>query len=75
MSTYFSEIIFWFGTFLLLVSINSKMWVLFLGPLLNLLMFVFVSIPLMEKRLMKKYPEYAEYQKNINVLIPLKKKQ
>lgn len=72
---YFGEIMFWFGTFLLLISINSKMWVLFLGPLLNLLMFVFISIPLMEKRLMKKYPEYKEYQKTTNVLIPMKKKQ
>ncbi|MBR2891752.1 MAG: DUF1295 domain-containing protein [Bacilli bacterium] len=72
---YFGEIAFWFGTYLLLISLNTSMWVLFLGPLVNLLMFVFVSIPMMEKRMMKKYPEYLEYQKNTNVLIPLKKKQ
>ena len=72
---YFGEIIFWFGAYLLLISINSNMWILFLGPLVNLLMFVFVSIPMMEKRLMNKYPEYQTYQKTVNVLIPLKKKQ
>ena len=72
---YFGEIIFWFGAYLLLISINDNMWILFLGPLVNLLMFVFISIPMMEKRLMNKYPEYQTYQKTVNVLIPLKKKQ
>ena len=72
---YFGEIIFWFGAYLLLISINNNMWILFLGPLVNLLMFVFISIPMMEKRLMNKYPEYKTYQQTTNVLIPLKKKQ
>lgn len=72
---YFGEIVFWFGAYLLLISINNNMWILFLGPLVNLLMFVFVSIPMMEKRLMNKYPEYQTYQKTVNVLIPIKKKQ
>ncbi len=70
---YFGEIIFWFGIFLLMLSIKSNYWVLVLGPLANLLMFSFISIPMMEKRLINKYPEYIDYAKNTNVLLPIKK--
>lgn len=70
---YFGEIIFWFGVFLLMLSIRDNYWVLVLGPIVNLLMFSFISIPMMEKRMLKKYPEYNEYIQNTNVLLPLKK--
>ena len=70
---YFGEIIFWFGIFLLMLSIRENYWVLVLGPIVNLLMFSFISIPLMEKRMLKKYPDYKEYIENTNVLLPLKK--
>lgn len=70
---YFGEIIFWFGIFLLMLSIRDNYWVLVLGPIVNLLMFSFISIPMMEKRMLKKYPEYSDYIKNTNVLLPLKK--
>ena len=70
---YFGEIIFWFGIFLLMLSIRENYWVLVLGPLVNLLMFSFISIPMMEKRLLKKYPEYRTYIETTNVLLPIKK--
>ena len=70
---YFGEIIFWFGIFLLMLSIRDNYWVLVLGPIVNLLMFSFISIPLMEKRLLKKYPAYKEYAEKTNVLLPIKK--
>ncbi len=72
---YFGEMTFWFGAYLLLISMCPNLWVLVLGPLVNLLMFAFISIPLMEKRMLKKYPEYEEYKKTTNVLIPLKNKE
>lgn len=71
---YFGEIIFWFGVFLLMLSIKDTHWVLVLGPIANLLMFSFISIPMMENRLVNKYPEYTDYAKKTNVLLPIKKK-
>lgn len=70
---YFGEIIFWFGIFLLMLSIRENYWVLVLGPIVNLLMFSFISIPMMEKRLLTKYPAYKEYVEKTNVLLPVKK--
>ena len=66
---YLGEILFWFSLYLMLVSVNDKMWVLFVGPLLLVILFGFVSIPMMEKHLIAKYPEYKDYQKQTNVLL------
>ena len=43
---YFGEIVFWFGLYLILISINSTMWILFLGPLVNLLLSIVTSKPI-----------------------------
>ena len=70
---YLGEILFWFGMFLFMLSLIENMWVLCLGPIVNLLMFSFISIPLMDKHLLNKYPEYKEYMETTNPLLPLKK--
>ena len=72
---YLGEIVFWFGVYLLLISVDTNMWFLFLGPLANLLMFAFISIPLMEKHMLKKHPEYKEEITNKNVLLIFPKKK
>lgn len=66
---YLGEILFWFGLYLMLVSVNDKMWVLFAGPVVLILLFGFISIPLMEKHLIQKYPEYQTYQKETSMLL------
>ena len=66
---YLGEILFWLGMYLMLVSVNDKMWVLFAGPVVLIILFGFISIPLMEKHLIKKYPEYEIYQKETNMLL------
>ncbi len=72
---YFGEILFWWGIYLVMLSLNEKMWVLFLGPLLNTLMFVFVSVPLAEKHQLEKNPAYLEYQKTTNTFLLFPKKE
>lgn len=72
---YLGEILFWWGIYLLMLSLNDKMWVLFLGPMLNTLMFVFVSVPLAEKRQIKKNPAYLEYKKTTNTFLLFPKKE
>ena len=70
---YLGEILFWFGMFLFMLSLMENMWILCLGPIVNLLMFSFVSIPLMDKHMLENYPEYKEYMETTNPLLPLKK--
>ncbi len=72
---YFGEILFWWGIYLLMLSLNDNMWVLLLGPMLNTLMFVFISVPLAEKRQIKKNPAYLEYKKTTNTFLLFPKKE
>ena len=72
---YLGEILFWLSLYLFTISLNNTMWVLFLGPLAMVLLFGFVSIPMMEKHLLAKYPEYKDYQVKTNVLLLLPPKK
>lgn len=72
---YFGEILFWWGIYLIMLSLNENMWILFLGPLLNTLMFVFISVPLAEKRQIAKNPAYLEYKKTTNTFLLFPKKE
>lgn len=63
---YFGEWLFWFGIFLFAVAAgNHQLWTV-IGCVVMFLMFNFVSIPLMEKRLMESRSEYAEYKKKVS---------
>lgn len=68
---YFGEILFWFSMFLFTVSIGDELWILVFSPLVMFLLFVCISIPLMEKRQLTNKPEYAEYKKETNMLLPI----
>lgn len=72
---YFGEILFWWGIYLIMLSLNENMWILFLGPLLNTLMFVFISVPLAEKHQIDKNPAYFEYKKTTNTFLLFPKKE
>lgn len=71
---YLGEIVFWLALYLIMLSIAENMWILGLGPMVVLLLFGFVSVPLMEKHLSKKYPEYVEYKKTTNTFMIFPKK-
>jgi steroid 5-alpha reductase family enzyme len=45
-----------------------------LGPIANTSLFVFISIPLMEKRQLQTKPEYEAYRNKTWMLIPLPEK-
>ncbi|MBQ8292603.1 MAG: DUF1295 domain-containing protein [Bacilli bacterium] len=72
---YFGEILFWWGIYLVMLSLNENMWVLFLGPMLNTLMFAFISVPLAEKHQIQKNPAYLEYKKTTNTFLLFPKKE
>ena len=50
-----------------------NLWIL--SPMLMTALFWFISIPLMENKILKTRPEYAEYQKYVSKLLFLPRKQ
>lgn len=69
---YFGEILFWWSIyFMMLISIPDQ-WYLFIGALVNTLMFAFVSIPLAEARISRK-GGYRRYKKSTHLLLPIPK--
>ena len=70
---YFGEICFWYGlSFVYLFTDFKNNWITLLGPILNHSLFLFISIPLAEKHLIKYKEGFEDYKKNTNMLIPIK---
>ena len=70
---YFGEIIFWYGVFISILPVDPSSLYLCLGAIINNLMFVFISIPMSEKRLKTYKFNYEKYQEETRMLIPFKK--
>ncbi|HRG90398.1 MAG TPA: DUF1295 domain-containing protein [Chitinophagales bacterium] len=67
---YFGEILFWFGLWVIQLSLRPHIWFTAFGWVAMLVMFLFASIPMMEVKNLKSKPGYAEYVKQVSVLIP-----
>ncbi|MFP4362256.1 MAG: DUF1295 domain-containing protein [Spirochaetia bacterium] len=61
---YLGEILFWWGIYFYTVSFYPELWYLILCPMVILLLFEFISIPMMENRLKAKNPDYFEVHRN-----------
>ena len=72
---YFGEIMVWWGLFLIYFSTTLTIDLYLLSPILMTLLFVFISIPMMEKKILKTRPEYKTYQEEVSMLIPFFRKQ
>ena len=71
---YLGEIMMWFGVFVMLMGVDIGYYITVIGPLLNLMLFMFISIPLMEKRQLKNKPDYQTYIETVNPLLSSPKK-
>ncbi|MBB6480027.1 DUF1295 domain-containing protein [Spirochaeta isovalerica] len=68
---YFGEVLFWFSLyFFSLAAVPEKFWIGF-APLLMLCQFVFVSIPIMEKRQLQRKKGYDEIREKVSMFFPL----
>ncbi|OGO17445.1 MAG: hypothetical protein A2Z15_00055 [Chloroflexi bacterium RBG_16_50_11] len=67
---YFGEVMFWWGLFLFALAADADYWWTITGPAAITLLFVFVSIPMMEKRSLERRPGYGEHRKKISALVP-----
>ena len=67
---YFGEVLFWWGLYLFVPLAYPQFWWVFIGPLAILLLFLGVSIPLMERHLLTGHPKYKEYQQRVSPFFP-----
>jgi steroid 5-alpha reductase family enzyme len=67
---YFGEIAFWWGLFVFGLAADSGYWWTVAGPVAITVLFLFASIPMMEKRNMERRPGYDERRKKVSALIP-----
>jgi steroid 5-alpha reductase family enzyme len=72
---YFGEISFWTGLFLFALAADSSAWRCAIGPVSMIALFVFGTIPMMEKRSLERRPAYADVQKRVSMLVPLPRRR
>lgn len=67
---YLGEIGVWLGLFGFGLAADLGAWWTGIGVVSMVLLFVGISIPLMERRMLRKRPHYAEVQQRISMLVP-----
>jgi steroid 5-alpha reductase family enzyme len=67
---YLGEILFWWGIFLFgLAAQPGWLWSV-IGPLSITLLFVFVSVPWMDRRMLSRHPTWGQHMKKTRALVP-----
>ncbi len=66
---YLGEVAMWWGVYFALLSVAPAEWLTGVGALANTCLFVFISIPLMEKRQLERKPDYAAYTERTSMLL------
>jgi steroid 5-alpha reductase family enzyme len=67
---YFGETSFWWGLCLFALAAHPGAWWCALGPAAISGMFFFISIPLIDARMLHKRPHYAEHMARVSRLVP-----
>ena len=67
---YFGEILFWWGLYIFALAADLSFWWTIVGPISITILFNVVSIPLMEKKNLKRKPKYDSYKQTVSKLIP-----
>ena len=68
---YFGEIGFWCGLALFGLAVAPQYWWLCAGAVSMIVMFVFVSVPFLDKRSLERRPAYADYMNRVSAIVPL----
>jgi steroid 5-alpha reductase family enzyme len=67
---YFGEMSFWWGIYLFGLAARPEMSWLIAGPIAVTLMLVFVSVPLLDRRSLRRRPDYARHMRRVSALVP-----
>ena len=68
---YLGEITTWWGLWLMALGAGREWWWTVAGAVAITVMFVFVSVPWMERRMLATRPGYADYRSATSMLLPL----
>jgi len=66
---YFGEVLFWIGIFLFSLGLETFYWWTLAGPIAMILLFAFISIPMIDKRMLERKKGYDEYIKKTSGLL------
>jgi steroid 5-alpha reductase family enzyme len=69
---YLGEILFWWGLALFSVAAGAPLYWALPGAIAITLLFVFVSIPMIERRMAKRRPGWAAHRRRVPALVPWK---
>jgi steroid 5-alpha reductase family enzyme len=69
---YLGELGLWLGVYIMYLSTVNRVNLNIVYPILMVGLFLFISIPMMEKKLMKR-PDYKEYKNKVSMLLPYRK--
>ena len=67
---YLGEMGFWWGLWLFGFAADASWWWTVVGPVGITLMFIFVSLPMIETRMSERRPAYAEYKASSSLVLP-----
>ncbi|GIH05791.1 hypothetical protein Rhe02_38580 [Rhizocola hellebori] len=67
---YLGEIMLWWGLWLFGLAAAPNWWWTIIGPLAMVGLFLWISVPLMERRSLARRSDYAKYQQEVSVLVP-----
>ena len=68
---YFGEVLFWWGAWLFGLAANPSWWWTIIGPVAVTGLFLGVSVPMMDKRMLQRHPGYAELIGTRSAFLPL----
>jgi steroid 5-alpha reductase family enzyme len=72
---YLGEVLFWWGLYLFGLAAEPAWAWSVVGPLSITLLFVFISVPWMDRRLLLRHPAWAQSMKSLPALLPLPRRR
>ena len=70
---YLGEIMMWWGVYVVLLSVQPQLWLTGIGALINTCLFLFISVPLAEKRLAGYKVGFEQYKNETRMFLPIPK--
>jgi steroid 5-alpha reductase family enzyme len=67
---YFGEVLFWWGLYIFGLAANPSWWWTIIGPIAITSLFLGVSVPMMDRRMLSRHPGYAAHMLTRSALVP-----
>lgn len=67
---YLGEILLWWGVYLFGLAADRASWKNIVGPIAINALFVFISVPMLDRRSCARRPHYAEHMRRVPALLP-----